>query len=134
MTVAKISKNKSWEMFNEISHRYDLLNHVLSLGIDHYWRKVLIKKLPLKTDLSMIDVATGTGDVLFSLFKHYKGTIASAKGVDLAEGMLEKAKEKLKNTPHDIHFLRADAQNLPFKSESIDALTISFGIRNIPDY
>jgi demethylmenaquinone methyltransferase / 2-methoxy-6-polyprenyl-1,4-benzoquinol methylase len=134
MTTKEITKNKSWEMFNEISHRYDLLNHVLSMGIDYYWRKILINALPVKKELTIIDVATGTGDVLFSLFKHYKGTISSAKGVDLSDGMLGKAKEKLKKTSYDIQFLHEDAQNLSFPDKFVDALSISFGIRNVPDY
>ncbi|RAP36458.1 bifunctional demethylmenaquinone methyltransferase/2-methoxy-6-polyprenyl-1,4-benzoquinol methylase UbiE [Candidatus Marinamargulisbacteria bacterium SCGC AAA071-K20] len=134
MATVEFSKNKSWEMFNEISHRYDFLNHVLSLGIDKYWRKVLIKSLPVKNNLSIIDVATGTGDVLFSLHKHYKGTISSAIGIDLAEGMLDKAKVKLKKYTYDITFKVGDAQKLPFEESSVDSLTISFGIRNVPDY
>lgn len=134
MTKIDIPKSKSWQMFNEISHRYDLLNHVLSLGIDYYWRKILVSKVNIKSNLAILDVATGTGDLLFSLLKNYKGKIEKAIGCDLSEGMLKKAQEKIGKYKNQIVFQLEDAQALSFSSDSFDAVTITFGIRNVPDF
>ena len=122
-------------MFDKISGKYDLLNKVLSLGIDRQWRvKALSSLLPIKPQV-MLDVATGTGDMAFMAEK-----ILSPKtitGIDLSAGMLEVAHKRLtsrtKPTSTSINFLKADAENLPFEKDSFDAATVTFGVRNFGD-
>ncbi len=129
-----LSKNDSPKMFDEIAGKYDLLNRLLSLGQDEPWRQQIRKCLPSKNFYDILDIATGTGDVILSLVKD-NPAVHSAYGVDLAEGMLEIAKTKVKaaGLQSKITLQKADAQALPFVAESFDAVTISFGIRNIPD-
>ena len=129
-----LSKNDSPKMFDEIAGKYDLLNRLLSLGQDEPWRQQIRRCLPVKNTYDILDIATGTGDVILSLVKD-NPAIHTAYGVDLAEGMLEIAKTKVKaaGLQSKITLQKADAQQLPFLEETFDAVTISFGIRNIPD-
>ncbi len=117
-------------MFNKIAHRYDFLNHVLTFGLDFYWRKkaVLILREPKK----ILDVATGTGDFAISSFKY---TEASIVGIDIAENMIELGREKVnkKGMGHRIKLKIADSEALPFSDEEYDAVTIGFGVRNFQD-
>ncbi|HSX25873.1 MAG TPA: bifunctional demethylmenaquinone methyltransferase/2-methoxy-6-polyprenyl-1,4-benzoquinol methylase UbiE [Chlamydiales bacterium] len=122
-------QSDSWKMFDLISPTYDRINRVLSLGMDQNWRKKLASHLPLRNDLKILDLATGTGDQLLALFEKNR-SIQSAIGIDLATEMLQIAKKKLESYPHAV-FLRADAQELPFPDSSFDAATFSFGIRNV---
>ena len=122
-------------MFDKISCKYDLLNKVLSLGIDRKWRaKALSLLLPVKP-VDMLDVATGTGDMAFMAEQ-----ILSPKaitGIDLSAGMLEVAIKRLsaskKESATSIKFLKGDAENLPFENDSFDAATVTFGVRNFGD-
>ena len=122
-------------MFDKISGKYDLLNKVLSLGIDRKWRaKALSLLLPVKP-VDMLDVATGTGDMAFMAEQ-----ILSPKaitGIDLAAGMLEVEIKRLsarkKESATSIKFLKGDAENLPFENDSFDAATVTFGVRNFGD-
>lgn len=122
-------------MFDKISGKYDLLNKVLSLGIDRKWRaKALSLLLPVKP-VDMLDVATGTGDMAFMAEQ-----ILSPKaitGIDLSAGMLEVANKRLsarkKESSASIKFLKGDAENLPFENDSFDAATVTFGVRNFGD-
>ncbi len=121
-------------MFSTIAHRYDLLNKVLSLGIDRYWRKFAVGKLPRGEKASFLDVATGTCDVSLEIIKqHSPGT--KVVGVDFSEGMLKLGKEKVKQAGLadriDVRF--ADVTALPFDDNIFDASIISFGIRNVRD-
>ena len=129
-------KKKSWRMFNVISKRYNLVNDVLSLGIHHSWRKRLIKNVPQKNNLHMLDVATGTGDVVFSVLKYKHDTVERIIGCDLAEEMMLVGKRKLSKKKYSkkASFVVGDACDLPFEDNSFDAVSISFGIRNVPDY
>ena len=122
-------------MFDKISGKYDILNKVLSLGIDRKWRaKALSLLLPVKP-VDMLDVATGTGDMAFMAEQ-----ILSPKaitGIDLSAGMLEVAIKRLsarkKESATSIKFLKGDAENLPFENDSFDAATVTFGVRNFGD-
>jgi demethylmenaquinone methyltransferase/2-methoxy-6-polyprenyl-1,4-benzoquinol methylase len=117
-------------MFNGIAGSYDFLNHLLSLGIDKYWRRVLIKHVMLRMPAKALDIATGTGDIAISLYN--KGVAAT--GVDIAEQMVEIAIKKTsrleqKDSPRP-DFLIASADELPFEDNSFQLVTIGFGIRN----
>ncbi|MBL7929873.1 MAG: bifunctional demethylmenaquinone methyltransferase/2-methoxy-6-polyprenyl-1,4-benzoquinol methylase UbiE [Bacteroidia bacterium] len=117
------------QMFNNIAHRYDFLNHFLSMGIDKRWRKKVISELKKKQPANILDVATGTGDLAFASAKQLN---AEVTGVDIAANMLSIAEEKKKKSLQagKIKFLQADALSLPFTDGSFDACTIAFGVRN----
>lgn len=125
-------KAKSWQMFNEISPRYDLLNHLLSVGLDIYWRHRLCSFVPQKPNLRVLDLATGTGDVLFTLLQR-SPQIVSGYGVDLAQQMLAVAQKKAKrsNLKDKISFHYGDAQHIPKELDQFDLATMAFGIRNV---
>ncbi|MCH9633083.1 MAG: Demethylmenaquinone methyltransferase [Chlamydiae bacterium] len=121
------------EMFDRISPTYDRTNTALSFGLDRLWRKKMIKNLPKKSNASLLDVATGTGEVLLEAFKQDK--IQMGMGVDLASQMIKLAKEKFIASPFrpQANFAVANAQSLPFEEESFDAVTMAYGIRNVQD-
>ncbi len=119
-------------MFDKISPRYDLINSVLSLGLDAYWRKAVCKHLPKKRRLKLLDCATGTGAQLEVLLKNCP-SIYEAVGVDPAQEMLSLAAPKLAAYSHLFRLLPARAEALPFPDHLFDAVTISFGIRNVTD-
>lgn len=127
-------KRDIWKMFNQISPTYDRLNQILSFGMDQRWRRSLARYLPKRSSLRLLDLATGTGDQMISLFEA-GAPIAAATGIDLADGMIAIGKEKVEKKPYwnKIEWLRADAEALPFSDDSFDAATFSFGIRNVSD-
>lgn len=115
-------------MFNQIAKTYDRVNRILSLGQDLRWRRRLARSLPLRPHLEVLDLATGTGDQIGALLES-GGSIRRAVGIDVADEMLALARKKFP----EVEFLHADAQALPFAEKSFDAVTISFGIRNVPE-
>lgn len=129
-----ISQKDSWKMFNNISLTYDKINRILSLNQDKKWRKELAKKLPEKKGLKILDIASGTLDQVIAYFDEKKD-IESVTALDLAEKMLSIGKEKIqsKEFRSKVHFSIADAQKLPFKDETFDFISCSFGIRNVPN-
>lgn len=128
------SRAEAWKMFDRVVHRYDLLNRLLSLRRDVAWRNKVAKYLPDRTEQRVLDLATGTGDILLSLFEK-SDRIQSAIGIDMAEKMLERSRKKIAARKLDdrVFFIRADAVQIPFSSRSFDAVTIAFGIRNVPN-
>lgn len=128
------TRREAWKMFDRIAHRYDLLNRLLSFGRDVAWRKRVARHLPPGGSLSVLDLATGTGDLLISMVTQ-RGGIAEALGIDLAEKMLAVGKEKLRRRRLDgqIRLQPGDAADIPFEDDHYDAVTIAFGIRNVPD-
>lgn len=122
-------------MFSTIAHRYDLLNRVLSLGIDRSWRKFAVGRLPERENAKFLDIATGTCDVALEIIKrHSPGTRVVA--VDFSEGMLALGREKVRGAGLedriDVRF--ADVTSLPFDDNTFDGSIIAFGIRNVQDY
>lgn len=117
------------KMFNSIAPRYDLLNHVLSVGIDVMWRKRAVKILSTIQPKKVLDVATGTGDfaIEISSLKDVKIT-----GIDISEQMLAVGihKVKQKRLTERIDMVVGDSENLPFSNEEFDAVTVAFGVRN----
>jgi demethylmenaquinone methyltransferase/2-methoxy-6-polyprenyl-1,4-benzoquinol methylase len=129
-----LPKSDSWKMFDAIAGRYDLLNRILSLGQDVRWRKALKQFLPDCDGQIILDLATGTADVLIALSKE-NSNIRRGLGVDPALKMLEIGRKKIKRQHLDDRLVlqQGDAQALPFSDETFDCVTIAFGIRNIPD-
>jgi demethylmenaquinone methyltransferase/2-methoxy-6-polyprenyl-1,4-benzoquinol methylase len=122
-------KDQVAKMFNNISRHYDLLNHVLSLGIDRSWRKKAIKILkPLKPK-HILDVATGTGDFALQAMELHPEKIT---GIDISEGMLEIGRKKIgeRNLSSVIELQRGDSENIQFAENKFDAVTVGFGVRN----
>ena len=119
------------QMFNDISKTYDLINLLSSFGIDRYWRNRLIKKVKLLPSDKLLDVATGTGDIAFGFLKKYHCSIV---GLDIAKNMIDIAKKKAKKYHGNINFIEGDAEEIQFEDASFDALTISFGFRNLASY
>jgi demethylmenaquinone methyltransferase/2-methoxy-6-polyprenyl-1,4-benzoquinol methylase len=128
------SREKVWLMFDRIAGKYDLLNHLLSLGFDRQWRKNVIRYLPKVNNLSVLDLATGTGDQLVAILRHHQH-IRRAVGMDMAAEMLAIARKKVEKTEFNkiTEFKTGDAGNIDFPENSFDSVTISFGIRNFVD-
>jgi demethylmenaquinone methyltransferase/2-methoxy-6-polyprenyl-1,4-benzoquinol methylase len=129
-----LPKSDSWKMFNAIAGRYDFLNRLLSLGQDVRWRKALKQFLPDSDGQTILDLATGTADVLIVLSQD-NPKIHQGFGVDPAVKMLEIGREKIKlqHLDNRLTLQQGDAQALTFPDKTFDCVTISFGIRNIPD-
>lgn len=123
-----------WRMFDRIAPRYDLLNRVLSMRRDVAWRRRLSALLPERDPLAVLDLATGTGDVLLALRRHCT-RVRSGVGVDMAGRMLGIGKTKFESTGDAdvLRMVRGDALQLPIADGSFDAVTIAFGIRNVLD-
>ena len=119
-------------MFDAIAGRYDLLNLVLSGGLDRYWRRQAITSLKLTGRERLLDVCTGTADVAIGSAKAAKGA-ARVVGVDFSGAMLVHGLEKVRGAAlgERIQLIRGDAMGLPVASHSVDAATIAFGIRNV---
>ena len=116
-------------MFNNISANYDFLNHFLSLGIDHLWRKRAVKQLQKQQPKVLLDLATGTGDFAIACLKLKPEKII---GMDISSGMLEVGKLKMKKRAFDniIDMQLGDSENMPFADHTFDAITVGFGVRN----
>jgi demethylmenaquinone methyltransferase/2-methoxy-6-polyprenyl-1,4-benzoquinol methylase len=130
---AEITTLGSGAMFDKIARRYDRVNRVLSLGMDKGWRRRTVRSLALGENAQVLDVATGTGDLAIDLAR--MTPTAKIIGLDPSPGMLGIAREKVaKKTFADrIELVEGDAQALPYEDNSMDAATIAFGIRNVPD-
>jgi len=122
-------KEQVAEMFNNISKRYDFLNHFLSAGIDIKWRKRVIKMLQKEHPKSILDIATGTADLAIEATKTGAEKIV---GVDISQGMLDIGQTKIeaKKLDHIIELQLGDSENLPFEDNKFDAAIVSFGVRN----
>lgn len=125
----KGKKEQVTEMFNNISKRYDLLNHVLSLGIDILWRKKAIKMLKPEKPKFILDIATGTGDFAIEALALKPDKVI---GVDISEGMLAVGRKKLQKMglTDKIELQLGDSEKLLFPDNNFDAVIVSFGVRN----
>ncbi len=122
-------KEEVAEMFNNISGKYDFLNHFLSLGIDRIWRKKAIKILGKVQPKKILDIATGTGDFAIEALKLNPEEVI---GIDISEGMLKVGQEKMvkKKIDHIIKLQLGDSENLEFDDNTFDGYTVGFGVRN----
>lgn len=122
-------KQQVEEMFDNISERYDFLNHLLSMNIDKGWRKKVVKLASKEKPKVILDVATGTADLAIALSKLHPEKIT---GVDISNGMLDVGRQKIakKNLSQIITLKQADSEDLPFNDNQFDAITVAFGVRN----
>jgi demethylmenaquinone methyltransferase/2-methoxy-6-polyprenyl-1,4-benzoquinol methylase len=117
-------------MFDRVAHRYDMLNHLLSMGADHQWRRKTVQKATQNNPQTIVDLACGTADLTLALARN--ATNANLLGFDLSEGMLEVGRKKVAaaGLSNRITLSQANAEKLDIESESVDSVTIAFGIRN----
>lgn len=123
------------EMFNTISPRYDLLNHVLSMNVDRLWWWRTARKfrhILRRNDARVLDLCCGTGDMAFALHRQAEPSGAAITGADFAHNMLERAAAKGKGMP--LSWVEADALKMPFADGSFQLVTSAFGFRNLADY
>ncbi len=127
--ATRTKKEQVEEMFDNIAHRYDFLNHLLSLGIDITWRKKAVKFIGTIQPKKILDVASGTGDFAFEALKLNPEKIT---GFDLSEGMMNygRAKAAKMNVSNIVEFVKGDSEKMPFADNSFDAITVGFGVRN----
>lgn len=122
-------------MFDAIARRYDLLNHLLSLGIDRRWRKQAIRELGLGPQSVVLDLCTGTGDLALASLSRPGDARPRTRyvvGVDFSAAMLRYGRDKLTRLgERRVSLVRGDAMRIPLPDSSVDAVTIGFGIRNV---
>lgn len=125
----KNKKEQVTQMFDTISKEYDGLNRVISFGIDIKWRQKVVNLVAEHKPETILDVATGTGDLAISLTSTGATEII---GLDISTGMLEIGKQKItkKNLDRNIKMIVGDSENLPFDNNTFDSITVAFGIRN----
>lgn len=126
-------KEQVTEMFNKVSTKYDFLNRILTFGLDIGWRKKVVKMVAETNPSKVLDIATGTGDLAIMLAK--KITTANIVGLDISNGMLEIAKQKVatKNLNNTIELVLGDSEKLNFEDATFDAITVAYGVRNFED-
>ncbi len=122
-------KEQVAEMFNNISTKYDFLNHFLSLGVDRVWRRKAINHLIDLQPKSILDVATGTGDFAIQALKLNPEKII---GIDISEGMLKVGLEKIKKKglENKVELHSGDSENIPYEDNKFDAVIVAYGVRN----
>jgi demethylmenaquinone methyltransferase / 2-methoxy-6-polyprenyl-1,4-benzoquinol methylase len=128
------SKHRIRRMFGEIAPRYDLLNHLLSMNADRYWRWRMVRLVPPQGDDPILDVCTGTGDLAFAYHRKARGR-AAIVATDFCPEMLVIGAKKRDRYGYGraITFAEADAQNLPFDDNCFQLVVVAFGLRNVAD-
>ncbi|MFM2095076.1 MAG: UbiE/COQ5 methyltransferase [Planctomycetota bacterium] len=121
-------------MFGEIAPKYDRMNHLLSMQTDRYWRWRATRLAPPKGDAPVLDMCTGTGDLAFAYDRAAQGRIP-VTGADFCPQMLEVAREKQRRLGigERMQFVEADAQDLPFPTDTFQIVSVAFGLRNVAD-
>ena len=122
-------KEQVEQMFDNVSTNYDFLNRVLTFGLDINWRKKVVKKVAQNNPKQLLDIATGTGDFAIMLAKLNPEKVI---GLDISQGMLNKGIDKIKKRKleHIIDMVQGNSENMPFKDDTFDAITVGFGVRN----
>ncbi len=128
-----VVRDGSGAFFDRIAPRYDLLNRIISLGVDQRWRRRAVRALSLPGEGRALDLATGTADLAIRIARAHPE--ASVVGVDPSSGMLDIGRGKIAAAAlaDRVTLAQGDAQALPFEDGSFDGTTIAFGIRNVPD-
>lgn len=132
-TAGRMPRPGSGEMFDRIAGRYDLLNRLMSLGLDQAWRRKLCRLVRAPQNARLLDLATGTADVALLLARIWPD--AHVVGSDPSPGMLAVGRTKVTRDALDarVSLEEGDAQSLPFADGSFNGVTMAFGIRNVPD-
>ncbi len=122
-------KEQVAKMFDTISGNYDGLNRVISFGIDIKWRKKVLQLVSDKNPKTVLDIATGTGDLAILMTKT---TAERIVGLDISAGMLDVGRKKIEaqKLSDKIEMILADSENMPFENDTFDAITVAFGVRN----
>jgi demethylmenaquinone methyltransferase/2-methoxy-6-polyprenyl-1,4-benzoquinol methylase len=122
-------KEQIAQMFDTISENYDRLNRVISFGIDIKWRKKVLQIVTQSNPKTILDIATGTGDLAILMAQTKAPKII---GLDISAGMLEVGKKKIQNKKlsNTIEMVLADSEEMPFEDSYFDAITVAFGVRN----
>jgi demethylmenaquinone methyltransferase/2-methoxy-6-polyprenyl-1,4-benzoquinol methylase len=122
-------KEQVAQMFDTISGNYDGLNRVISFGIDIKWRKKVLQLVSDKNPKTVLDIATGTGDLAILMTKTNAERIV---GLDISAGMLDVGRKKIESQKlsDKIEMILADSENMPFENDTFDAITVAFGVRN----
>lgn len=131
MLTNKVAEQDVNDLFTRVAPKYDLMNNVISLGVQKYWRQLFLKKLRLNKQDQCLDLCCGTADSTITLAKRVK----LVTGLDFNQKMLTLAQAKIskKHLQAKIKLVRGDAMALPFAADSFDCVTICFGLRNVPD-
>src|SRR5688572_2694605 len=131
MSVDK-SENRVRRMFGEIAPRYDLLNHLLSLNIDKYWRRRTVRRVAPQGNAPVLDLCTGTGDLALA---YARRTLAPVIAADFCPEMLAIGRLKAQRAGRgsQVEFVEADAQHLPFAGDQFQIVAVAFGLRNVTD-
>jgi demethylmenaquinone methyltransferase/2-methoxy-6-polyprenyl-1,4-benzoquinol methylase len=131
--ASQVPRGGSGEMFDAIASRYDLVNRIISFGVDRRWRRRTVDALALTRAAHVLDVATGTGDLALMIAERLPQ--ATVVGIDPSTAMLAIGTRKVASSAAvgRITLAPGDAERLPFPDASFDAVTIAFGIRNVPD-
>ena len=131
MLTNKVPEKDVNDLFTRVAPNYDLMNNMVSLGIQNIWRKQFLTRLNLKSTDQCLDLCCGTGDSTIALAKKVK----LVTGLDFNQAMLKLAHEKIvkKHLQPKVKLVNGDAMNLPFAARSFDCVTICFGLRNVPD-
>ncbi len=129
----RVPRAGSGEMFDAIARRYDVLNRIMSLGLDRGWRRKAVDSLALPRNARVLDLATGTADLALLIAELHPD--ATVIGVDPSRGMLAEGERKIAEAAlgSRVSLQVGDAQALPFEDASVDGVSIAFGIRNVPD-
>ena len=122
-------------LFNQITARYDMMNDVMSLGIHRFWKKYFVQQIPLTPHLHMLDLAAGTGDIAYAYSKKAIQLQPQITLYDQSNTMLQEAQDRHinENIKSQCTWLQGSAESLPFKNNTFDVCTVSFGLRNFSD-
>lgn len=122
------------EMFNGIAHRYDFMNKLMSFGLDQSWRRYAIRRAHISAGMHVLDACCGTADLTLEIAKSM-GQTGQVTGLDFSEQMLAVGQQKVQKSDHrtQIHLLQGNVMELPFADHTFDAITVGWGLRNVPD-
>jgi demethylmenaquinone methyltransferase / 2-methoxy-6-polyprenyl-1,4-benzoquinol methylase len=124
------SPDRVRDMFRQIAPRYDQMNHMLSAGVDYWWRWRAVRRLKVQPAAPILDVCTGTGDLALAIAKKSPHDV-TVIGCDFCHEMLTHG--RLKDPQQRVQFVEGDAANLPFADNAFQAVTVAFGLRNVSD-